>query len=208
MNVRGRGKQIGHAHFLSIAALSTMVLFSAEFAMALEPIPEKSGFSGFVRPGIGYMRFKSNLVASFLGFDLSKRKTDSLIDTPDSESTPIALLPFSVEYTFASTRTQLFLGTELTDLIRFDFAQQAGVKQGIGKAGILQAGVLFSGIPAKVWRDPYVVNQDRDDTQRKSNGARLVWDRIGVVSWNCGTPIATSTSTMKGAVNSWKLEVT
>ena len=39
--------------------------------------------------------------------------------------------------------------------------------------------MLFSGIPAKVWKDPYAVNTNRDETSRESNGARLVWDRIG-----------------------------
>jgi hypothetical protein len=124
------------------------------------------------------MRYKTNMVASFLGFDLSDKKTDSLDDSPDAESTGVALVPFSLEYTFASTRTQLFLGTDLTDLIRFDYAQQLGVKQEIGRFGLLQGGVLFSGIPAKVWKDPYLVGQDRSDTKRKSNGGRLTWDRI------------------------------
>jgi len=29
-----------------------------------------------------------------------------------------------------------------------------------------------------VWKDPYLTNQDRIDTNRKSTGARLTWDRI------------------------------
>ena len=124
------------------------------------------------------MRYKTNMVASFLGYDLSDKKTNSLNDSPDSESSGIALIPFSLQYTFADTHTQLFVGTELADLIRFDLSQQAGIKQGIGKAGVIQGGVLFSGIPAKVWKDPYVVNQNRKETNRKNNGARLVWDRI------------------------------
>ena len=88
-----------------------------------------SGFSGFIRPGVGAMRYKTNMVASFLGFDLSDKKTDSLDDSPDAESTGVVLVPFSLVYNFASTRTQLFLGTDLTDLIRFDYVQQLGVKQ-------------------------------------------------------------------------------
>ncbi len=164
--------------FLTFATLIIVLLMGANLASALDPIPVESGFSGFVRPGVGYLRFKSNMVASFLGFDLSDKKTDSLFDTPDSQSNAIALVPFSLQYTFASTRTQLFLGTDLTDLIRFDYAQQFGVKQEIGRFGLLQGGVLFSGIPAKVWKDPYVVDQNRKDTNRTSNGARLVWDRI------------------------------
>lgn len=57
-------------------------------------------------------------------------------------------------------------------------SQQIGVKQGIGSLGVLQAGFLFSGMPAKVWEDPYLTDQNRDDTKRKSTGARLTWDRI------------------------------
>jgi hypothetical protein len=155
-----------------------MFLLGANLATALEPIPKESGFSGFIRPGVGYLNYKSNMVASFLGFDLSDKKIDSLTDSPDSQSTGIAFVPFSLQYTFASTRTQLFLGTDLTDLIRLDYSQQFGVKQGIGKLGVLQGGVLFSGIPAKVWKDPYVVDKNRDETSRKSNGGRLTWDRI------------------------------
>jgi hypothetical protein len=87
-------------------------------------------------------------------------------------------MPFSLEYTFASTRTQLFFGTDLTDLIRFDYSQQLGVKQEIGSLGLLQVGFSFSSIPAEVWKDPYVVGVKRDETDRDSKGARLVWDRI------------------------------
>jgi hypothetical protein len=56
--------------------------------------------------------------------------------------------------------------------------QQLGVKQGIGNFGILQGGFLFSGMPAKVWKDPYLTGADRSETKRKNTGARLTWDRI------------------------------
>ena len=119
------------------------------------------------------MRFKSNMVASFMGTDLSDEKIDSLSDSPDSESSAVVMAPFRLAYTFASTCSEVFLGTELTDLIRFDLSQQLGVKQEIGRFGILQAGFLFNGVPAKVWRDPYALDQNRDETPRKSNGGRL-----------------------------------
>ena len=166
-------------NFLTIAVLTSMLLLGANLATALDPIPKESGFGGFIRPGVSYLNYKSNMVASFLGYDLSEKKTNSLDDSPDSESTGIVLVPFSLQYTFAGTRTQLFLGTDLTDLIRFDLTQQFGVKQEIGNLGLLQGGILFSSIPAKVWKDPYVVDKNRKDTKRTSNGARLAWDRIG-----------------------------
>lgn len=164
--------------FLIIVVAIAVLLVGANLAVALDPIPQESGFSGFIRPGVGYMKFKTNMVASFLGYDLSDKQTSSLDDSPDSESNGLVMVPFSVEYTFASTRTQLFLGTDLSDLVRFDYSQQLGIKQGAGNLGILQAGFLFSGIPAKVWKDPYVTDQNRRETDRNSNGLRLTWDRI------------------------------
>jgi hypothetical protein len=63
--------------------------------------------------------------------------------------------------------------------VRFDYSQQFGVKQDIGKFGIIQGGFLFSGISVKVWEDPYVApHTNRNETDRNSLGARLVWDRI------------------------------
>jgi len=164
--------------FISVAAFAVFLLLGATWASALDPIPQESGFSGFIRPGVGYLKYKSNMVASIQGFDLSKEKIGSYYDSPDSETTALVTLPFTLAYTFASSRTQVFFGTDLTDLIRFDMSQQIGVKQGIGNLGILQAGFLFSGMPAKVWKDPYLTGQDRDDTKRNSTGARLTWDRI------------------------------
>jgi hypothetical protein len=118
------------------------------------------------------------MVASFLGNDLSDRKINSLTDSPNTQTSGIALVPFALRYTFASTRSQLFIGTVLRNLIRFDLTQQIGVKQGIGRFGMLQGGFLFTGAPAKVWKDPYVVNERRDDTRRTTNGARITWARI------------------------------
>ena len=163
---------------IALAVLVTFFLAGAEMASALDPIPQKSGFSGFIRPAVGYLKYNSNMVASIFGYDLSKETNDSLTDSPDSQSTGIVMVPYTLAYTFDSTRTQLFLGTDLTDLIRLDYTQQIGVKQGIGSLGVLQGGFLFSSIPTKVWKDPYLTNQDRIDTNRKSTGARLTWDRI------------------------------
>ena len=73
---------------LIIAALVTAFLFSANLSFALEPIPQESGFSGFIRPSVGYLNFKSNMVASFLGFDLSKKRRPTPWTTAPTLSPP------------------------------------------------------------------------------------------------------------------------
>jgi len=160
-----------------LAMSAVLLLVGASAALALDPIPKQSGFSGFIQPGAGYLRIESNTVAKVLSFDLSEKMIDNLNDGPESESTAIFTVPYKLAYTFAGTRTELFIGTEIGDILSFDTAQQLGVKQEFGSLGVFQAGLLFSGT-TRVWKDPYVTGEDRDDTSRQNMGAQLVWDKI------------------------------
>jgi hypothetical protein len=162
---------------LPVAVLAIFLLAGANAALALDPISQQSGFSGFVQPGVGYLSIESNTVAKVLSFELSDKRIDSLDDEPDSESTVIFSIPFKLAYTFASTRTEVFLGTDVGDLLSFDTAQQLGVKQGLGGLGVLQAGLLFSN-NVRVWEDPFLTGQNRDDTGRLNAGGQVVWDKI------------------------------
>jgi opacity protein-like surface antigen len=159
-----------------VAALAVVLLAGANVALALDPIPNQPGFSGYVQPGLGYLNIKSNMVAKVLSFDLSDKKISNLGD-PDSQSTGLVTLPFMLAYTFSTTRTEVFLGTDVGDLLSFDTAQQLGVKQDIGSLGVVQAGMLFSG-NVRVWKDPYVTGQNREDTSRRNVGAQFVWGKF------------------------------
>ena len=160
------------------STLSIFLLFWANLATALEPIPREFGFNGYIQPGGGYYHYKSNMVAKLWTFEFSDDKVDALNDNPDGKSGAIYLLSYSLGYTFAGTRTQVFAGSDLTDMIRLDYGQQVGVKQEIGSLGLLQGGILFNTIATEVWEDPYVINESRDETDRDSMGLRLAWDRI------------------------------
>jgi hypothetical protein len=162
---------------LSALALSLALVMVAFPALALDPIPREPGFSGYVQPGLGSLYIKSNTVAKVLSFDLSDKRIADINDDPNSESTLLVTLPFKLAYTFAGSRTQIFIGTDVGDLLSFDTAQQLGVKQEIGSLGLLQAGVLFSG-NVRVWKDPYVQGQNRDDTTRRNLGVQVAWDKI------------------------------
>jgi hypothetical protein len=58
----------------------------ATTAYAIEPIPEKSGFSGFLNLGVIYLDVESNMIAGNDLVDLGKERIDSIFDSPDSES--------------------------------------------------------------------------------------------------------------------------
>jgi len=147
-------------------------------ALAFEPIPNESGFSGYVRAGVGYVRVSSNMIAGNNLGDVGQRKINSLKDNPNSESDVIPAFNFNLNYTFASTRTQLFAGNRLEDVLRYDFTTQAGVRQQMGGLGIGGVSFVFSSLPTQVWKDPYVVNERRRKTNRTSTGVRLAWENI------------------------------
>ena len=50
--------------------------------MAFDSIPQQPGFSGYVRPGIGSLYIKDNMVAKVLSFDLSDKRISDLGDEP------------------------------------------------------------------------------------------------------------------------------
>lgn len=81
---------------VKVALVSIVLILCTTMTLALKPIPQESGFSGFFSPGVGYMSFKTNILASFLGFDLSDEKTDSLFDIPNDRFIAEALYRFNL----------------------------------------------------------------------------------------------------------------
>ena len=155
-----------------------VVLTPVIHAAAIAPIPEEDGFSGFINVGGAYMRVKSNTIAGTRFFDLGDDRLSNVNSSPGSEEVVTPLINGEFRYTWADSRTQLFLGNGLADWIRFDFTTALGVRQEVGDAGIAELSYLFSAMPTKVWKDPYVNGAKRDDTDRDSSGARLGWSKI------------------------------
>jgi hypothetical protein len=67
-----KDEQMKKSGFIIFATLAVFLLLGATWASALDPIPKEPGFSGFIRPGVGYLKYKSNWGAIILVFYLSK----------------------------------------------------------------------------------------------------------------------------------------
>ena len=155
-----------------------MLVLCTSTAFALDPIPKEAGFSGFVTFGTGVFSIKNNVIAGSGLFDFGKRNIDSIFDKPDDAETKVLpVLVGEVRYTFAQSRTQVFLGNRFEDFLRFDFTTALGVRQELPDTSTLGVGFVF-GLPTSVWEDPYVENRDRNKTDRTSPGARIIWDEI------------------------------
>lgn len=160
-----------------VFAFLVCALMSNAYAQ-LRPLPEKSGFSGFVNLGAGALRGESNLIAGTRFGEISKETIPSIFAKPDAESTGVPIVNFELTYTFAPRRTQLFFGNLLEDFVRFDFATQLGARYQFRNKTIFAGSLLTTSVPAEVWADPYVANQPRQDTDRTSTGVRLTLGRI------------------------------
>lgn len=145
----------------------------------LGAIPSTSGWSGFLLGGVTVSSHESNFYA---GGD-SHSRIDSL-GAPDSESGLSALINADIRYTFADTRTQLFLGNLIQDALRFDFTQQLGIRQEMGDKGIVAGSLVFNAMPVELWSDPFATGVDRGSTDAKSKGVRFAWDRIWGSNFN------------------------
>ena len=177
MTIKGSYQKTRNIFWLTIGLLVGLMGI-APVAWALDPIPKESGFDGFIEPSVGFMRLEDNMVAEIGWIEIGDDRIDALDDSPDGETSVTFGIDFNLGYTFSGTRTRVFVGTLVEDLLRYDLSQQLGVMQEAGRLGNFSAGLLFSGVPSTVWEDPYVTGRKRRDTDRTDSGFRLVWDRI------------------------------
>ncbi|MGL4354285.1 MAG: DUF2860 family protein [Aeromonas popoffii] len=161
--------------FIAVALLATTSV-NAEIIK----IPTQSGFSGFVIGGVGTLEYKSNM---YKGPNDDNDRHAGLFNSPESHSSVTPIFGADLRYTFAETRTQLFLGNLIQDAVRFDFTQQLGVRQQMGDKGIVALAYVFPLLPADTWSDPYAEG-NRHETDMKSGGGRLAWDQIWGTHFN------------------------
>jgi Protein of unknown function (DUF2860) len=157
--------------------LALLAVSAAPAALAIEPIPSTPGWRGFVVGGGGYLDLTSNLVAGNNLVDIGQPVIDSVSQRPRSDDTFHPVVTGEINYTFGGG-WQAFFGTSLEDAVTLDGVTQLGIRKDLGSTGILQGGILFSGIPTQVWEDPYAEGVQRHETDRASTGLRLQWDRV------------------------------
>ena len=166
---------------LSILALSGLVLVCT-IAQAAPAIPEKTGWSGYVNLGVGAGTSKSNMVHGLASVDLGKERVSSLRSSPDSEDVVLPAIDFELAYTLGDSLTQFYLSSQVEDYLSFDadttLKTHAGIRQTIAEVGTVDISLAMSSLPTDVWKDPYLVDSKRADTERTYRGIHLGWGGI------------------------------
>lgn len=152
-------------------------LFSTNVTYALNDIPLQSGWSGYLGAGISYLDVESNTMAGNDFLDVGDKYIENVSDSPSSSDDLGPALLYELNYTFADQQ-QIFLGTSVEDNITLDSVVQLGWRKQTDAGDIFQVGVLASVLPQKVWADPYLTEENRDETDKDSKGFQFAWDRI------------------------------
>jgi len=165
--------------FTKVIILVFLCVFaSTAYAQPFANIPQESGFSGFVNGGAGLWRVEDNMVKKIGFFQVSDDDINTVDNKPRSENSVSPIFNYNVRYTFASTRTQIFLGSLLEDLLRFDAATLLGVRQELPDQSVIAVSYVFSPLVTEVYKDPYETGTNRNGTDRNVNGVRLAYDDI------------------------------
>jgi hypothetical protein len=162
-----------NAIFLFIT-LTVWCLFSARLVQAQKPLPEDSGFSGYIELLTAYISSNSQF-----NTDNKNERTDSL-DRSGKRVDNVKLLPLGlIAYTFAELRTQLFLGVLPETVVQGQFQVEAGVRHDLLDGTSLRATVIpITPFEQETWEDPFVVGQNRKETDITSYGFKLSAENI------------------------------
>ncbi len=156
----------------------TCLLFSVSAStLAIEPIPEETGWSGYVLFGGGFTDVKSNTVVGNDIIDVGDDTISSIFQKPESDDAVHPILGVELKYTLPG-RSQFFLGSSLEDRLTMDMANQLGWRKQTQSAGSFQIGFLLPEPSVEVWADPYLQGEPRREVDRDSQGFRFEWDRV------------------------------
>jgi hypothetical protein len=166
-----------HLRFATSALVASCVLCLSTTAGAIEPIPEETGWSGYVFFGAGFTDVKSNTVVGNDIVDVGQDTISSIFQDPESDDTVHPALGLELRYTLPN-RSQFFLGSSLEDQLTMDYANQLGWRKQTESAGSFQVGLLLPDPAIETWEDPYLVGVPRTEVDRDSQGFRFEWDNV------------------------------
>lgn len=143
-------------------------------------IPETSCFGGYILTGVGGFDAESNLLVTGppLTSDVGNAITTSIYSTANANNSLAIPLAGEVNYTFAKSKTQIFLGNGLEDVLRLDVPVGIGVRQQLKNGSQLMLRILTTPLTLKFWEDPYVEGETRERTRLNFNGLRFRWYRL------------------------------
>ena len=158
--------------------LALIASMAAASVMALDPMPQKAGFSGSLAVGAAGGKVESNFLARVLGIDLSDSTINSL-SSPASTQIISPTFDYNIGYTFDSKKTRIFVASAAEASIDFSSNTTLNFRHDFDAIGHVELSALAPPIArVDVWKNPYLTDQKRSRTELSSSGVRATWDKI------------------------------
>ena len=160
-------------YFLMIILMAFLSL-PCSAVQAQPSLPQESGFSGYIELLGAYISTNSQL-----NTDHKNKVTNSLEKSGERvhkfRPFPLGL----ISYTFAEVRTQLYFGLLPENVAQGQFQVEAGVRHELTDGTHLRAAFIpITPIEEETWKDPFVINQKRQETDITSYGIKLAVENI------------------------------
>ncbi|MDO6473747.1 DUF2860 family protein [Maribacter sp. 1_MG-2023] len=137
-------------------------------------------FGGVFLIGPGVFNVKSNLLVTGppLTGDVGDPIISSIFDQAGSNITFAFPVAGELNYTFSKSKTQLFFGNGLEDILRLDVPIGIGIRKQLRDSSIISLKFISTPLTLKYWKDPYVENEAREKTELNFPGLRFRWSKI------------------------------
>lgn len=167
-----------HKAFLMICGFCFFLTTTSGMAQLI--IPDSTGFNGYLLVSGGNLNAQTNLIASGApAIDkVSNSSAGSVTQKPTTINSASLAIGGELSYTFAKSRTQIYMGNRLEDVLRLDAVVGVGIRQELKDKSILAMSFLFTPITLKFWEDPYVEEIPRVKTELNFPGIRLRGSRL------------------------------
>lgn len=153
--------------------LKTLALFALWPTLASAELAQ-SGFSGEIALIAGQKTQESNF-----NTEENAQKSGRLNSTGDSETQAILAPLGSVKYTYGhGNNQQLFFGTSRDDIAVGDLALEIGYRQKFADNTIMSLAFIPTLVGGETWRNPYVTNQERQETDIQGDAFSASFDNI------------------------------
>ncbi len=168
-------KTVTKAGKMLVAVVCTISFICSPGMAQEEENDFEPGFSGYIQPMVGVGVSKS---ISDVGDD--NKRIDSLDQKAESETDFVPMLLWGLGYTFKNESTMLYVGTPEENIIEGSFLLEAGIRQKLPGGTVL----TFAYIPElpllddEVWKDPFLLGSDRQETDRDSQAFSIMADSI------------------------------
>lgn len=161
--------------FSSLAYISLWTFSGSCCCVFAEPLTNKAGWDG----ELSFVAVGFNQQSQFVAEDDNRRNAD--LNNAGKTINRFGMLPIiRSEYTLNDLQTKIFVGNNQDNLPKGQFALELGFAHSFRQNNQFSF-ALFPKLPAfeKIWQDPFLTGQERQNTNEKVGGGRIKFEHQG-----------------------------